>query len=52
MISCDAFRTRFEADPHAAIDTATVLEHLRAMDPQWPAADYDVETEKARLSAT
>lgn len=29
-----------------------VLEHLRAMDPQWPAADYDVETEKARLAAT
>ena len=29
-----------------------VLEHLRAMDPQWPAADYDVETERARLAAT
>ena len=29
-----------------------VLEHLRAMDPRWPAADYDVETEKARLAAT
>ena len=29
-----------------------VLEHLRAMDPHWPAADYDVETEKARLAAT
>ncbi|TQJ50502.1 polyphosphate kinase 2 family protein [Phycicoccus sp. SLBN-51] len=29
-----------------------VLEHLRALDPQWPAADYDVETEKARLAAT
>jgi PPK2 family polyphosphate:nucleotide phosphotransferase len=29
-----------------------VLEHLRAMDPQWPAADYDVETEKARLAGT
>jgi PPK2 family polyphosphate:nucleotide phosphotransferase len=29
-----------------------VLEHLRAMDPQWPAADYDVDTERARLAAT
>ncbi len=29
-----------------------VLEHLRAMDPHWPAADYDVETEKARLAGT
>jgi PPK2 family polyphosphate:nucleotide phosphotransferase len=29
-----------------------VLEHLRAMDPHWPAADFDVETEKARLAAT
>lgn len=28
MISCDAFRTRFEADP----DGVTVLEHLRACD--------------------
>ena len=29
-----------------------VLEHLRAMDPRWPAADYDVATEKGRLAAT
>ena len=29
-----------------------VLEHLRAMDPQWPAADFDVEAEKGRLAAT
>lgn len=24
-------------------------EHLEAMDPQWPAADFDVEEQKARL---
>jgi len=29
-----------------------VVEHLRAMAPQWPAADFDVEAEKARLAAT
>lgn len=29
-----------------------VLEHLQAMDPQWPKADFDVEAEKARLAAT
>lgn len=29
-----------------------VLEHLRAMAPQWPAATFDVEAEKARLAAT
>ncbi|TPG18202.1 polyphosphate kinase 2 family protein [Pedococcus bigeumensis] len=27
-----------------------VLEHLEAMDPQWPAADFDVEAEKQRLA--
>ncbi|GAB94774.1 PPK2 family polyphosphate:nucleotide phosphotransferase [Kineosphaera limosa] len=27
-----------------------VLEHLRVMNPQWPPADFDVETEKARLA--
>lgn len=27
-----------------------VLEHLTRMDPQWPPADYDVETEKQRLA--
>ncbi len=27
-----------------------VLEHLTAMDPQWPAADFDVEAEKQRLA--
>ncbi len=29
-----------------------VLEHLRAMSPQWPPATFDVEVEKARLAAT
>lgn len=29
-----------------------VLEHLRAMAPQWPKGDFDVEAEKARLAAT
>ena len=29
-----------------------LLEHLRAMDPQWPAADFDVDAEKRRLAAT
>ena len=29
-----------------------VLEHLRAMDPTWPSADYDVAAEKLRLAAT
>ena len=28
-----------------------VLEHLKAMDPQWPPADFDVEAERARLRA-
>ena len=28
-----------------------VLEHLKAMDPQWPPADFDVEEQKARLAA-
>jgi PPK2 family polyphosphate:nucleotide phosphotransferase len=27
-----------------------VLEHLEAMNPQWPAADFDVEAEKQRLA--
>ena len=27
-----------------------VLEHLERMDPQWPAADFDVEAEKQRLA--
>jgi len=27
-------------------------EHLTALDPQWPAADFDVDTERARLLAT
>jgi polyphosphate kinase 2 (PPK2 family) len=30
--------------------TNLLLEHLEAMDPQWPAADFDVEAEKARLA--
>jgi len=29
-----------------------VVEHLRAIAPHWPAATFDVEAEKARLSAT
>lgn len=29
-----------------------VVEHLRTMAPQWPAATFDVEAEKARLAAT
>ncbi len=29
-----------------------LLDVLRRMDPQWPAADFDVEREKARLAAT
>jgi PPK2 family polyphosphate:nucleotide phosphotransferase len=29
-----------------------VLDALRGLDPQWPAVDYDVEVEKARLAAT
>ena len=29
-----------------------LVEHLRAMDLQWPAADFDVEAEKRRLSLT
>ena len=32
--------------------TNLLLEHLEAMDPQWPAADFDVEAEKARLAMT
>jgi hypothetical protein len=29
-----------------------MVEHLRTMAPQWPAATFDVEAEKRRLSAT
>jgi PPK2 family polyphosphate:nucleotide phosphotransferase len=29
-----------------------VLEHLEAMNPQWPTVDFDVEAEKNRLAAT
>jgi len=29
-----------------------VVEHLRALDPMWPAATFDVEAEMARLAAT
>lgn len=29
-----------------------LAEHLTEMDPQWPAADFDVEEQKARLAAT
>ncbi len=32
--------------------TGLVLEHLRAMDPQWPNVDFDVAEQKARLAAT
>ncbi|GGA10330.1 PPK2 family polyphosphate kinase [Sediminivirga luteola] len=31
---------------------ALLLETLEDIDPQWPAADYDIEAEKARLAAT
>ncbi|MGB4778930.1 polyphosphate kinase 2 family protein [Microbacterium sp.] len=31
---------------------ALLLEALEGIDPQWPAADFDVEAEKARLAAT
>lgn len=31
---------------------ALLLEALEAIDPQWPAADFDVAAEKARLAAT
>ncbi|WP_404383060.1 polyphosphate kinase 2 family protein [Knoellia locipacati] len=30
--------------------THLVLEHLEALDPQWPRADFDVEAEKKRLA--
>ncbi|HSF97216.1 MAG TPA: polyphosphate kinase 2 family protein [Ornithinibacter sp.] len=30
--------------------TNLLLEHLEAMDPKWPAADFDVEAEKTRLA--
>ena len=29
-----------------------LLEHLRALNLEWPVADFDVETEKKRLAAT
>ncbi|HEX5426908.1 MAG TPA: polyphosphate kinase 2 family protein [Pedococcus sp.] len=29
-----------------------VLEHLEAMNPQWPSVDFDVDAEKERLAAT
>ena len=32
--------------------TNLLLEHLEAMNPQWPAADFDVEAEKERLALT
>lgn len=32
--------------------TNLVLEHLQAMDPQWPKADFDVEAQKKRLAET
>lgn len=32
--------------------TNLLLEHLEAMDPQWPAADFDVEGEQRRLELT
>ena len=32
--------------------TTILLETLRELDPQWPAADFDVEKEKQRLAAT
>ena len=32
--------------------TELVLEHLKALDPQWPKADFDVEAEQKRLAET
>jgi len=32
--------------------TSLLIEHLGDLDPQWPAADFDVEAEKARVSAS
>jgi len=32
--------------------TNLLLEHLEAMDPKWPAADFDVDLEKERLALT
>lgn len=32
--------------------TGLVLEHLQAMDPQWPSVDFDVAEQRARLTAT
>lgn len=32
--------------------TNLVLEHLKALDPQWPKADFDVEAEQKRLAET
>jgi PPK2 family polyphosphate:nucleotide phosphotransferase len=29
-----------------------LVEHLRALDPQWPAADFDVATEQARVAGS
>jgi hypothetical protein len=29
-----------------------LLEHLRPLDLTWPAADFDVETEKSRVAAS
>ncbi len=29
-----------------------LLEHLRALDPQWPTADFDVAAERRRLATT
>lgn len=38
---------------YARLAVQTLLvDVLRDIDPQWPAADYDVESEKARLAAT
>lgn len=32
--------------------TTILLEHLEAMDPRWPAADFDVDAERERLALT
>ena len=32
--------------------TSILLEQLRAMDPRYPEADFDIEEQKARLAAT
>jgi PPK2 family polyphosphate:nucleotide phosphotransferase len=32
--------------------TSLLVEHLQHLDPQWPVADFDIDTEKARVAAS